>query len=175
MKYSQTFLNVAALLAAMLCNQLVTVAATPFLPNTNTNTIIRPSSTLTTTPTSTIQSTLLSLRGGEVTEPTSLQQVQDILMKASAEGKSVVIDFSATWCGPCKMISPLYHQMSEMDQFSNIIFLKIDVDESPDTAAQYNVSAMPTFLFIKQGQVVDKLMGANPDKLKEMLEELVGM
>ena len=59
-----------------------------------------------------------------------------------------------------------------MEEYEGIVFLKIDVDENPDTAAKYGVSAMPTFLFIKQGEVVDKLMGANPPKLKEMLDDL---
>ena len=54
----------------------------------------------------------------------------------------------------------------------NIVFVKVDVDENSETAAKYSVSAMPTFIFIKKGEVVDKLMGANPLKLKEMLEDL---
>ena len=58
-----------------------------------------------------------------------------------------------------------------MTELSNVVFLKIDVDENPETAAKYSVSAMPTFLFIKRGEVVDKLMGANPDKLQELLIE----
>ena len=54
-----------------------------------------------------------------------------------------------------------------------MVFLKIDVDENAETAAKYGVSAMPTFLFIRRGEVVDKLMGANPAALKTMLEDLV--
>lgn len=65
-----------------------------------------------------------------------------------------------------------YHELSEAGEFSNVIFLKVDVDENPETAARYEVSAMPTFLFIKRGEVVDKLMGANPAALKEMLNDL---
>lgn len=114
--------------------------------------------------------TTLSIRGGFVREPSTLNEVDDILMKASAEGKLVVIDFTATWCGPCQAIAPFYKMLST--EYPNIVFLKIDVDENPQTAAKYQVSAMPTFLFIKRGEVVDKMMGANPDKLNDLLEEL---
>jgi len=67
------------------------------------------------------------------------------------------------------MIGPLFEELSE--NYDNVIFVKVDVDENPDTAAQYSVSAMPTFVFIKNGEVVDRLMGANPTRLQEMIEE----
>jgi len=121
-------------------------------------------------PTPSSLDTTLSIRGGEVLEPSTLSEVDDILMKASAEGKLVVIDFTATWCGPCQAIAPIYKELSE--QYGNIVFLKVDVDGNPETAAKYGVSAMPTFLFLKRGDVVDKMMGANPTKLQELLEEL---
>lgn len=72
--------------------------------------------------------------------------------------------------GPCKAIAPLYKELSE--SYDNIVFLKVDVDENAETAMKYQVSAMPTFLFIKRGEIVDKIMGANPTKLKELLDEL---
>mmetsp|Transcript_20235 Transcript_20235/g.58526 ORF Transcript_20235/g.58526 Transcript_20235/m.58526 type:complete len:174 (-) Transcript_20235:100-621(-) len=116
---------------------------------------------------------VLSIRGGDVQEPATLADVESIILKASAEGKLVVIDFSATWCGPCKMIAPIFHELSDSAGLKdNAVFLKVDVDENPDTAAKYSVSAMPTFVFIKGGEVVDRLMGANPARLKEMIEEL---
>jgi thioredoxin 1 len=77
----------------------------------------------------------------------------------------------ATWCGPCKAIAPLFQELSEA--MPDVVFLKVDVDENPETAAKYSVSAMPTFLFIKGGEIVDRLMGANPDRLREMIEELM--
>lgn len=67
------------------------------------------------------------------------------------------------------MIAPLFKELS--DSFDNVLFVKIDVDENPDTAAKYNVSAMPTFIFVKDGEVVDRLMGASPDRLQELLRE----
>ena len=59
-----------------------------------------------------------------------------------------------------------------MDDFANVVFLKVDVDSNPGTAAKYDVKAMPTFVFIKRGEVVNKLAGANPDLLRDMLEDL---
>lgn len=64
----------------------------------------------------------------------------------------VVIDFFATWCGPCKIIAPQFEELSK--QHSSIIFLKVDVDENDEIAATYEVSSMPTFIFIKKGEVV---------------------
>ncbi|GKY96196.1 hypothetical protein MPSEU_000579500 [Mayamaea pseudoterrestris] len=114
-------------------------------------------------------SSIHSLRGGAVHEPETLADVEALLIKAGSEGKLVVIDFSATWCGPCKMIAPLFEQLSE--SFTNVIFIKVDVDANPDTAAKYSVSAMPTFLFIKRGEVLDKLMGASPEQLESLIRE----
>ena len=79
--------------------------------------------------------------------------------------KLAVIDFFAAWCGPCKMIE----EMSKT--LENVVFLKIDVDEAEDAAQEYNVSAMPTFIFIKNNAKVAELMGANAEKLKELIEK----
>ena len=62
-----------------------------------------------------------------------------------------------------------FKEMSE--EITGVVFLKVDVDENPETAAKYSVSAMPTFLFIKGGEVVDRLMGANAPRLQELIEE----
>jgi thioredoxin-like negative regulator of GroEL len=69
----------------------------------------------------------------------------------------------------CLFFFLLFQELSE--EFSGAVFLKIDVDESPITAQKYSVSAMPTFLFVKAGEVVDRLMGANPARLRELIEE----
>ena len=87
----------------------------------------------------------------------------------AAGGKLVVIDFFATWCGPCKMISPKIEAMA--GEMSNVVFLKVDVDEAEDVAQEYNISAMPTFIFLKNGQKVADLMGANADKLTELVNK----
>lgn len=86
----------------------------------------------------------------------------------AAGDKLVVVDFFATWCGPCKVIAP------KLDEFQNrfsekIVIIKVDVDECEDLAAKYNISSMPTFLFIKNKEVVDQFAGANPDKLQSYI------
>jgi len=86
-----------------------------------------------------------------------------------AGDKLVVIDFFATWCGPCKMIAPQIEEMAKTNE--NVVFLKVDVDEAEDAAQEFNVSAMPTFIFMKSNAKVAELMGANADKLKELVEK----
>jgi thioredoxin 1 len=117
-----------------------------------------------------IPTSILSIpRGGAVHHCESLADVDAILVRAGSEEKLVVIDFTATWCGPCKMIAPVFAELSEL--IDDVIFVKVDVDENPDTAARYSVSAMPTFCFIKSGEVVDRLQGASPDRLKLLIQQ----
>jgi len=67
---------------------------------------------------------------------------------------------------------PACAQFKELSEnIDSVVFVKVDVDENPDTAAKYNVSAMPTFVFIKGGEVIDRLMGASPARLQELIDE----
>jgi len=88
---------------------------------------------------------------------------------ADAGDKLVVVDFYATWCGPCKIIAPKVEEMST--SLSNVVFLKVDVDENEEAAQEFNISAMPTFIFLKNSNKVADMMGANFDKLKELVEK----
>jgi thioredoxin 1 len=72
---------------------------------------------------------------------------------------AVVIDFFATWCGPCKRIAPFFEQLA--DEYVGVTFLKVDVDESGELVNLFDISAMPTFVFLKNGQVVLKVEGAD--------------
>jgi len=89
-------------------------------------------------------------------------------LKAAGE-KLVVVDFFATWCGPCKMIAPHMEEMSK--NMSDVVFLKVDVDECEDIAMEYKITAMPTFIFLKKEVQQEMLMGANVEKLKEMVNK----
>ncbi|EPQ03674.1 Thioredoxin [Myotis brandtii] len=89
----------------------------------------------------------------------------------SAGDKLVVVDFSAAWCGPCKMIKPFFHSLSE--KYSNVVFLEIDVDDCQDVAAECEVKCMPTFQFFKKGQKVGEFSGANKEKLEATINEFI--
>ncbi|XP_074559613.1 thioredoxin H2-2-like [Curcuma longa] len=82
--------------------------------------------------------------------------------------KLMVIDFTASWCGPCRTMEPAFKAMSS--QFSDVVFLKIDVDELRKVAQQWKVEAMPTFVLVKRGQEVDRVVGANKDELKKKIQ-----
>ncbi|CAI4210926.1 unnamed protein product [Parascedosporium putredinis] len=79
-----------------------------------------------------------------------------------AEGKPIVVDFHAVWCGPCKAIAPIYEKASEDTANANVTFAKIDVDEVSDVTRELGVTAMPTFILLKNGSKAGEVQGANP-------------
>mmetsp|Transcript_11768 Transcript_11768/g.21231 ORF Transcript_11768/g.21231 Transcript_11768/m.21231 type:complete len:167 (+) Transcript_11768:55-555(+) len=124
----------------------------------------------TTTSSSSCMNDILSIRGGAVQESLTLGDLDSKIQTAALQGKLTVVDFTATWCGPCKMIAPVFKDLSE-EFASSANFVKVDVDQNAAAAQKYGVSAMPTFLFIKGGEVVDQLQGANSARLREMISE----
>ena len=68
-----------------------------------------------------------------------------------------VVDMFATWCGPCKMLSPVVEKAAE--QHPEVHFYKVDIDEEPDLAVRFKIMSVPTLLFLKRGQVVSKSIG----------------
>ncbi|KAL2164970.1 hypothetical protein VTH06DRAFT_266 [Thermothelomyces fergusii] len=86
---------------------------------------------------------------------------------------AVVIDASATWCGPCRVISPLFEGWSEDSEFGSIYFAKFDVDEVPDLAGELGIRAMPTFIFFKGGNKVNEFTGASPPAVQNLLRDLI--
>ena len=76
-------------------------------------------------------------------------------------GTPVVIDFSATWCGPCKKISPIIDELAD-DYEGKVVSGKCDVDDDDELTSRFGIRNVPTVLFIKNGEVVDKHVGAAP-------------
>ena len=80
----------------------------------------------------------------------------------------VVVDFFATWCGPCKMLSPVIDELS--GELENVNFVKVDIDQSMDLAQKFKIVSVPTLKVFKNGEEVDTLMGFMP---KEVLKSKV--
>lgn len=82
--------------------------------------------------------------------------------KQNIEGCSdlVLVDFWASWCGPCKMVGPIYEELS--NEVNGVKFIKVNVDENQATAREYQVASIPTILAIKNGEVVDSSIGFKP-------------
>ncbi|KAM1163955.1 hypothetical protein ACFX13_023956 [Malus domestica] len=81
----------------------------------------------------------------------------------------LVIDFSASWCGPCRFIEPAIHAMAA--KFTDVQFAKIDVDELSEVAQEFGVQGMPTFVLLKKGKEVDRVIGAKKDELEKKVEK----
>ncbi|MBR4572626.1 MAG: thioredoxin [Prevotella sp.] len=82
-------------------------------------------------------------------------------------GKPMVVDFWAEWCGPCKMIGPIISQLAE-EYDGKMVVAKCNVEECEDIAAEYGIRNIPTLLFFKNGEVVDRMVGAAN---KQMLQQ----
>ena len=90
-----------------------------------------------------------------------------------AQNALVVVDFSATWCGPCRMLAPIVDELA--DEYAGRIFVaKADVEEAVESAERFGIRSVPTILFFKNGEKVDQTIGAMPRaKLVERFEALL--
>lgn len=88
---------------------------------------------------------------------------------ASIEEGVCVVDFFATWCGPCKMVAPVLEDLES--EMTDIKFVKVDVDESPSVASTYGIQSIPTLKVFKDGKAVDTVVGFLPkEQIKALIE-----
>jgi len=107
---------------------------------------------------------VLRLRGG-------VKMIADMAdFEATIKDKKlVVVDFTASWCGPCQKIAPIFQKMSE--EMPDVVFVKVDVDDCEDVAAKCGVQAMPTFQVYKESTKLGEMCGANESGLKELINK----
>ena len=113
------------------------------------------------------ESAILRLRGG-VREIEDMDDWETVV--AEAEDRLLVIDFTATWCGPCQRIAPAYAALAE--EYADVaVFVKVDVDRVGELAAELGVTSMPTFLFFRSGEMIDSMRGADEEGLRALVAE----
>lgn len=98
------------------------------------------------------------------------KNITDATFNEETDKGLVLIDFWATWCGPCRMQAPILDQLADEYDEEELKIVKMDVDENPETPASFGIMSIPTLLLKKDGQVVDKLIGVHT---KDQLAELI--
>lgn len=99
--------------------------------------------------------------------------ITDATFEAETKEGLVLVDFWATWCGPCRMQAPILEKLSEELSEDELKILKIDVDENPETARAFGIMSIPTLLFKKDGQVVKQVAGVHTAaQIKAIIAEL---
>lgn len=84
----------------------------------------------------------------------------------------VLVDFTATWCGPCKMITPFLEELA-IEYQGKLKITKIDVDQNAETATRFGIRAMPTLILFDKGEQKEMIVGADPRKIREMVEKKI--
>ena len=109
---------------------------------------------------------LASCAGKSTTETAGEEKATEVAVakNVATDGLPQVIDFNATWCGPCRMFAPTFVKMGEKYE-GRITFRSVDVDENPDMAAQFGVTSIPTVVYINaDGEIVDETVGLLPEE-----------
>ena len=92
----------------------------------------------------------------------------DDLVPEKLQGLTLV-DFWATWCGPCRMVAPIIEELAA--EMPNVTFAKIDVDENPEVAMGLRINSIPTLMLFKDGELVERVIGARPKAdIKQLIE-----
>ncbi|KAI4389947.1 hypothetical protein MLD38_002111 [Melastoma candidum] len=106
---------------------------------------------------------------GQVIGCHTMESWNENLRKGSDSQKLIVVDFTASWCGPCRFMAPIFEELARKKP--DAIFLKVDVDELPAVAEEWEVEAMPSFILLKGGKLVDRVVGASKNALVNLVDK----
>ena len=105
-----------------------------------------------------------------------VKAITDATFEAETKEGLVLVDFWATWCGPCRMQAPILEKLSEELSEDELKIVKMDVDENPETARAFGIMSIPTLLFKKDGQVVKQVAGVHTAaQIKAIIAELLSL
>ncbi|XP_024930753.1 thioredoxin-like protein CXXS1 [Ziziphus jujuba] len=101
----------------------------------------------------------------------SVESWDSFVGQATNQGCPIVVHFTASWCMPSVAMNPFFEELAS--SFPDVLFLTVDVDEVKEVASRLEIKAMPTFLLMRDGAQVDKLVGANPEEIRKRVEAFV--
>lgn len=109
----------------------------------------------------------LSTVSGKVVVVRSHRDLTTRLNAASNASRLSILYFTATWCGPCRVMAPLFEKLAQ--KHPQVVFLKLDIDQLGSVAQEWNVTSVPTFFFVKNGKTVDTVVGADRNGLERTI------
>jgi thioredoxin 1 len=114
-------------------------------------------------------------RGGLIMSDAVTSVTNDTFGEVVEKSESLVmVDFWATWCGPCKIVAPVVEELAK-EYEGKVTFVKVNTDENQDLATRFNIRGIPTLMFFKGGDVKDQVVGAVPKaQLKSKIDSLLG-
>ncbi|XP_021291999.1 TPR repeat-containing thioredoxin TDX [Herrania umbratica] len=118
------------------------------------------------------QEAFSAFKDGQVIGIHSTGELETRLNAATRASRLVILYFTAAWCGPCRFISPLYTSLAA--KYAKVVFLKVDIDEASDVAGCWKISSVPTFVFVRNGKEVDKVVGADKTALERKIAQYAG-
>ncbi|XP_031396881.1 thioredoxin H9-like [Punica granatum] len=113
----------------------------------------------------------VNLTGGNLHLVTTMEIWEEKLSEAEKCRKSVIANFSATWCGPCRTISAFYAELAQ--KHPSLMFLLVDVDQLTELSTLWDIQATPTFFLLRNGQQIDKHVGANKQDLQRKITAIL--